>query len=82
MKPRSASIDDLHNEAAYVLEGDGRRRAKFTLWFCRFVYRVHRATLLIILRRPRATAGLGYPSIGQEPFNLSSAELDREWRSR
>ena len=75
MKIRSASIDDLHNEVGFVLEGDGCRRAKLALWFCRFAYRVHHALLLTILRRPWRTDRFRYPAIGQEPFNLSLAEF-------
>ncbi len=85
MKIRSAPLDDIYDELDFVLRDDGGLVALALLYFFRCVYGLHRRLMLAILRLnwrdgSRRTADVGaFPAIGEEPFNLSPAELEENW---
>jgi len=84
---RSAPLDDVLNELQLVLDDDGGRLARVVRRTATWAYRGPKAAMLAALRlRWRRGAGFpppaGYPELGNEPFNLTDAELDAEWRRR
>jgi hypothetical protein len=80
VKLGDTGVDDLLNEAQFVLRDDGRRRALLLLRLLAALYRIVRAIIRLVLYFPWRRGALGYPELGDAPFNLTDAELEREWR--
>ena len=79
MKLRSAPLDDVWQEVQFTLDDDGRLRARIVRRVLTAAYRALKRLMLLIRRLPWRSR---YPELGNEPFNLSDAELEKEWRSR
>lgn len=55
MKLRSASLDDLHQEALYACDERGTRLARACRWAAQRAYRAHSELLLAVLRMEAVT---------------------------
>jgi hypothetical protein len=80
LKPGDIGLDDLLNEAQFVLRDDGRRGALLLLRLVTRLYRIVRAIIRLILRI-RWRSGALMPAPGFEPFNPSEKELESAWRN-
>ena len=79
MKLRSAPLDDVFQELLLTLDEDGRLSARIVRRMVIAAYRALKRLMLLIRRLPWQSR---YPEFGNEPFNLSDAELEKEWRSK
>jgi hypothetical protein len=80
MKLGDTGLDDLLNEAQFVLRDDGRWPAFALLRLLTWLYRLPKRAIRLALRLPWRNGALsGFPGPGEEPFNLSGTELEREW---
>jgi hypothetical protein len=83
MKPGDTGLDDLLNEAQFVLRDDGRWRALALLRVLTWLSLMPKTAISLALRLPwRRGALSGFPKARFEPFNLAPDELEREWRQR
>jgi hypothetical protein len=80
MKPGDSGLDDLLNEALYVLDRDGGRLARVVRWVFVRAYRALKTAMLLVLRWNWRRQP--YPDPGCDPFNLTDTELEQEWGQR
>lgn len=79
MSIRSAPLDDIHLEALLVLDMDGHWPARVMRRAVTALYRMHCRLLLALIGLFRRHPQHPLPAIGHERFNLTPAELLREW---
>jgi hypothetical protein len=74
----SAEIGEVWDLLQITLDEDGGASARFVRRLFTIAYRALRLTMILALRlRWRRCR---FPELGNEPFNLTDAELEREWR--
>jgi len=76
MKPGDTGLDDLLNEAQFVLRDDGRWPALALPWALTWLYLMPKTAISLALRFPWRGALSGFPQAGYEPFNLTPEELE------
>jgi|SRR5579884_2624306 len=96
MKLRSASLDDVWNELQDAFAGDERLVARCIVGAATALYRSVHAAMLCGLRfsrvstewqlarrcRRRTRFEAAAFHVGDEPFNLTEAELNEAWQER